>query len=234
MWATSALARLADVRRPAAAERGGRSDGARRHDRADGAGRPRLRRASRRSTCRAGTAPRRPLISEARAARRRRPQRARRRRGRARVRPAGRRGPAAPQLHRLAEGRSRLPAAARDGLARRPARVLRTSRRRAQYLDGVVRSGGDSRRRRRRHERRAAARPQPDVGHSRRGRRLPARARTVGLSADRRSALPAGDADSAASGRYFDDRDVASSANVIIINENLAHALWPGRDPSAG
>jgi putative ABC transport system permease protein len=33
------------------------------------------------------------------------------------------------------------------------------------------------------------------------------------------------------SGRYFDDRDTPTSAKTVIINENLAHALWPGRDP---
>ncbi len=33
------------------------------------------------------------------------------------------------------------------------------------------------------------------------------------------------------SGRYFDDRDAPTSAKTVIINENLAHALWPGRDP---
>jgi predicted permease len=33
------------------------------------------------------------------------------------------------------------------------------------------------------------------------------------------------------SGRYFDDRDTATSAKTVVINENLAHALWPDRDP---
>ena len=33
-------------------------------------------------------------------------------------------------------------------------------------------------------------------------------------------------------GRYFDDRDdAAKTGNVVIINENLAHRLWPDRDP---
>jgi len=32
-------------------------------------------------------------------------------------------------------------------------------------------------------------------------------------------------------GRYFDERDVAGAPRAVIINENLAHALWPGRDP---
>ena len=32
-------------------------------------------------------------------------------------------------------------------------------------------------------------------------------------------------------GRYFDDRDSAAGPRAVIINENLARALWPGRDP---
>jgi predicted permease len=32
-------------------------------------------------------------------------------------------------------------------------------------------------------------------------------------------------------GRYFDDRDSATGPRAVIINENLARALWPGRDP---
>ena len=32
-------------------------------------------------------------------------------------------------------------------------------------------------------------------------------------------------------GRYFDDRDRAGSPRTVIINEHLAHELWPDRDP---
>jgi putative ABC transport system permease protein len=32
------------------------------------------------------------------------------------------------------------------------------------------------------------------------------------------------------SGRYFDDRDGAAGPRSVIVNENLARALWPGRD----
>jgi putative ABC transport system permease protein len=32
-------------------------------------------------------------------------------------------------------------------------------------------------------------------------------------------------------GRFFDDRDDAKAEKVVIINENLAHQLWPDRDP---
>ncbi len=60
--------------------------------------------------------------------------------------------------------------------------------------------GGDSRRRRRRHERRAAVGPQSNLGRSRGGGRLSPRGVPVGVSADRGSALSAGDADSAALG----------------------------------
>jgi len=32
-------------------------------------------------------------------------------------------------------------------------------------------------------------------------------------------------------GRLFDDRDTAQSERTVVINEHLAHDLWPGRDP---
>ena len=32
-------------------------------------------------------------------------------------------------------------------------------------------------------------------------------------------------------GRFFDDRDTAAARTSSIINEHLARALWPGRDP---
>jgi putative ABC transport system permease protein len=32
-------------------------------------------------------------------------------------------------------------------------------------------------------------------------------------------------------GRYFDDRDTATTEKSVILNESLAQALWPGQDP---
>ena len=34
-------------------------------------------------------------------------------------------------------------------------------------------------------------------------------------------------------GRGIDTRDSAASANVVVINETLAHTLWPGQPPAA-
>ena len=102
-------------------------------------------------------------------------------------------------FRRSAAGRARLPAAARDGVARRHTRAgspqqpsdATLLRRRAAARRGAARGRG------RRPERHPAARPQPHLGRGR-GRRpvsggpVPAR-----LPAHRRPALPAGDADPA-------------------------------------
>ena len=99
-------------------------------DRAHRARRRRVRRAAglapvpqpRRAAERHASAHRRPLLHA-------RPQRPRRRRSRDGLHPARRRRAVDPQLRRPAPGRSRLPAAAGDGLARRRAALVQEPRR---------------------------------------------------------------------------------------------------------
>ncbi len=160
-----------DVRCPAPAERGGRPVRARRDDWPHRAGRYRLRCDSGLPSLewphrRAGHAP-----TQRGPPRRRRAQRARRRGGGAGVRAARRRGPSAAELYSPAQSRSRVPAAARDGMARRLGAILRTSgRRRAVPRRGRAECVGNPGRRSSRLERRPSPRAEPDVGHSRRRR----------------------------------------------------------------
>ena len=225
----------ADVRRPAAAERGGRSDGARRHDRPHRAGRHRVRRASGASSV------------------------ARPRRAAERHAPAQRRPPSpSSRATRWSSPRWRWPACCSSA----PACCFGASTRCSRSISGSSRStrwrGASTRRGRSTPgrgatsistgscasvaalpgveavglERRPAARPQPHVGRSRQGRRLSARAtgpwcsRASSISTiSRRCRCRCGRAATSTTATR------AGSPKTVIINEHLARELWPDRDP---
>ena len=94
--------------------------------------------------------------------------------------------------------------------------------RRVREIPGVLAAG---------HHRRLAARPQPHLGRA--GERGDVRARKISLPlcASSATAIP-GDGNSVAGRpRHLTERDTPSSEPVIVLNETMARALWPGEDP---